>query len=127
MRHGKQAAVMTVTELQDILANQAMNNSYYFADYMMKYKSVPCLVLDDWGKERTTQAGLDYMFQLIDYRYRNGMQTIVTTNALNMRGLMNQWNADKIEPIVSRILENGEWVTMRNADNYRLSSNSIVK
>lgn len=98
-----------------------------FFGLMRKYKDVSCLVLDDWGKERTTQAGLDYMFQLIDYRYRNGMQTIVTTNALNMRGLMNQWNADKIEPIVSRILENGEWVTMRNADNYRLSSNSIVK
>ena len=126
MKNGQNVIFRTVPELLDELRRAAQEHTDFFG-LMQKYKDVSCLVLDDWGKERTTQAGLDYMFQLIDYRYRNGMQTIVTTNALNMRGLMNQWNADKIEPIVSRILENGEWVTMRNADNYRLSSNSIVK
>ena len=126
MKNGRNAIFRTVPELLDELRRAAQEHADFFG-LMQKYKDVSCLVLDDWGKEKTTQAGLDYMFQLIDYRYRHGMQTIVTTNALNMRGLMNQWNADKIEPIVSRILENGEWVTMRNADNYRLSSNSIVK
>ena len=121
MRHGKQAAVMTVTELQDLLANQAMNNSCYFADYMMKYKRVPCLVLDDWGKERTTEARLSYLFEIIDYRYKHGLQTIVTTNALDMEGLKNKYNADAIEPMVSRLLENGAWVTIREAANYRLA------
>ena len=124
MRHGKQAAVMTVTELQDLLANQAMNNSYYFADYMMKYKSVPCLVLDDWGKERTTEARLSYLFEIIDYRYKHGLQTIATTNALDMEGLKNKYNAETIEPMVSRLLENGAWVTIREAANHRLAAPS---
>ncbi len=121
MRHGKQAAVMTVTELQDLLANQAMNNSCYFADYIMKYKRVPCLVLDDWGKERTTEARLSYLFEIIDYRYKHGLQTIATTNALDMEGLKNKYNADAIEPMVSRLLENGVWVTIREAANHRLA------
>ena len=124
MRHGKQAAVMTVTELQDILANQAMNNSCYFADYMMNYKSVPCLVLDDWGKERTTEARLSYLFEIIDYRYKHGLQTIATTNALDMEGLKNKYNAETIEPMVSRLLENGAWVTIREAANHRLAAPS---
>lgn len=124
MRHGKQAAVMTVTELQDLLANQAMNNSCYFADYMMKYKRVPCLVLDDWGKERTTEARLSYLFEIIDYRYKHGLQTIATTNALDMEGLKNKYNAETIEPMVSRLLENGAWVTIREAANYRLAMSS---
>ena len=86
----------------------------------MKYKRVPCLVLDDWGKEKTTEARLDYLFQIIDYRYRNGLQTILTTNAFNMEGLKKRWNADMIEPLVSRILENGAWVTIHASENFRL-------
>ena len=33
--------------------------------------------------------------------------------------LKNPWNAGSIEPIVSRILEMGDWVKI-NAGNYRL-------
>jgi DNA replication protein DnaC len=81
-------------------------------------------VLDDLGKERTSEARLDYLYQIIDYRYRHGLQTVVTTNALDMEGLKNKWNSDSIEPIVSRLLENGAWVTIRSAKNYRTNKPS---
>ena len=83
-------------------------------------------MLDDLGKEKTTDKGLEYLYQIIDYRYKHGKQTIVTTNALDIGGLMNQWNADKIEPLVSRILDNGTWVTIRNAENHRMKSREEV-
>ena len=37
-----------------------------------------------------------------------------------MVGLEHRDYAGKIEPIVSRLLENGDWVTIREAENYRL-------
>ena len=120
MRGGKQAIFRSVPELLDEMREAARLRVDFF-NTRQKFQEVPCLVLDDWGKEKTTQAGMDYLYQIIDYRYKHGLQTIVTTNAVNMSGLMNEWNADKIEPLVSRILENGEWVTIRNAVNHRLT------
>ena len=120
MRGGKQAIFRSVPELLDEMREAARLRVDFFS-IRQKFQEVPCLVLDDWGKEKTTQAGMDYLYQIIDYRYKHGLQTIVTTNAVNMGVLMNEWNADKIEPLVSRILENGEWVTIRNAKNHRLT------
>ena len=120
MRGGKQALFRTVPELLDELRRADWEHTDFYS-LRQKFCDVPCLVLDDFGKEKSTEKGLEYLYQIIDYRYRHGMQTIVTTNAQDMRGLMNRANADKIEPLVSRILENGEWVTIREAENHRLA------
>ena len=119
MRAGRKAIVQNVPEMLDEICHARQENNDPFG-LMMKYKSIPCLVLDDWGKERTSDARLDYLYQIIDYRYRYGLQTIVTTNALDMEGLKNKFNADKIEPLVSRLLENGTWVTIHSAKNRRM-------
>ena len=57
-----------------------------------------------------TEKGMEYLYQIIDYRYRKGLQTVITTNGLK----------GDVEPLVSRILENGEWVSLQNAENHRL-------
>ena len=121
MKNGQQAIFKSLPELLDQICFAYQNNTDPYG-FMLKFKTVPCLVLDDWGKEKTTDARLDYLFQIVDYRYRNGLQTIITTNAFNMEGLRNRWNADKIEPLVSRILENGQWVTIYTSENYRLKN-----
>ena len=119
MKNGHQAIFKSLPELLDEICYAHQNNNDP-GGLMIKYKNVPCLVLDDWGKEKTTDARMDYLFQIIDYRYRNGLQTVLTTNAFNADGLKNRWNADKIEPLVSRILENGQWVTIYSSENHRL-------
>ena len=119
MRAGHQAIAQNLPEMLDEICRAHKEQTDPFG-LMIKYKSVPCLVLDDWGKERTSDARLDYLYQIIDYRYRHGLQTIVTTNALDMEGLKNKFNADKIEPLVSRLLENGTWVTIHSAKNRRM-------
>lgn len=118
VKSGRQAIVKNVPEMLDELRQAARGNNDFFFD-LQKYKDVPCLVLDDLGKERTTKAGLDYLYQIIDYRYRYNRQTIITTNALAPEGLYNPWNVDVMKPIISRILEKGEWVTITDADDYR--------
>ena len=118
MKNGQQAIFKVVPELLDELRQSAMERHDFFG-LLQKYKDVPCLVLDDLGKEKTTQAGLDYLYQILDFRYRHNLQTIITTNALAPEGLYNQWNVDVIEPLISRILEKGEWVTIADAKDYR--------
>lgn len=123
IRAGRQALFMSVPEMLDGL-RQTLREHGDFYGVMRRLKDVPCLVLDDLGKEKTTQAGLDYLYQIIDYRYRNGKQTVITTNALTMAELKNPYNADKVEPLISRVLENGDWVTIQSAENYRLRKHS---
>lgn len=41
----------------------------------------PLLVLDDWGKQKTTEWAEQQLFRLVDERLRNQRRTIVTTNA----------------------------------------------
>ena len=36
---------------------------------------------DDLGKERTTDFGLDALYDIVDYRYRHELQTIITINS----------------------------------------------
>ena len=119
MKSGQQAIVKSVPDLMDELISANRNNTDPFG-VMMKYKSVPCLVLDDLGKQTNTEAVWKYLYQIVNYRYQYGLQTIVTTNAYNMEGLVRKWNEDKVEPVMSRILENGDWVTISTAENYRV-------
>ncbi len=83
-----------------------------------------CLIWDDSSKERTTEAGLDYLYQIIDYRYRHELQTIVITNALNSEELSYLSNNDFVVPMVSRLLERGEWVVIEDANDYRIMKNN---
>lgn len=41
---------------------------------------VPCLVLDDFGTERITPWVCEQLFTLVDHRYKEKLQTIVTAN-----------------------------------------------
>ena len=43
-------------------------------------KSVDVLLLDDLGKERSTDWAQEVLFQLFDWRYANRLPTVVTTN-----------------------------------------------
>ena len=70
-----------------------------------------------------TEKGMEYLYHIIDYRYRFGKQTIVTTNALNPAEL---GDVNKIEPLVSRLLENGDWVSLKETENYRLKAEPEV-
>ena len=119
MKSGRNAIFMTVPDLLDELARADWEHDDFFG-LRQKFRDVPCLVLDDLGKEKSTPKKLEYLYQIINYRYNHGLQTIITTNAYDMNELVNNDNAKVIEPLVSRVLQNGEWVTIREAENHRL-------
>ena len=121
MKKGRRARVITACEMLDEICQANRDNTDPFGT-VLKYKSVPVLVIDDWDKARMTEARFDYLYQIINDRYTKGLQTIVTTNAYDMVGLEHRFYAGKIEPIMSRLLENGDWVMITETENYRLKS-----
>lgn len=120
MKKGEQAVFRLTSAMLDEIRETAWKNYAEYFDLMKKFKTVPCLVLDDLGKEKNSQAGMDYLHQIIDYRYCNGLQTIITTQAACFDDLCQSRGIDFVAPIISRVLETGIWVTITNADEYRL-------
>lgn len=116
---GKTALFRTAPELLDELARADWEHTDFFG-LRQKFYDTDCLVIDDLGKEKLTPKKIEYLYQIIDYRYRHGRQTIATTNAQNMAELVSEYNADVIEPIISRILSNGDLAVITETENYRL-------
>ena len=49
-------------------------------EYISRLCRYPLLILDDFGMERSTEYGLEQVFNVIDSRYRSGKPLTVTTN-----------------------------------------------
>lgn len=120
MKHGRQAIFRLVNELLDELRDANTDSGDKYSSLMHTLKEVPCLVLDDFSKERITKAGSDYLYQIIDSRYRKEQQTVITTNAQTIEELENPQNAEYITPMVSRLMGRGTWVRISQAEDYRV-------
>ncbi|WP_290458514.1 hypothetical protein [Ileibacterium valens] len=48
-------------------------------EILSKFQKVECLFLDDFLKTKPTDRALDIAFELLDYRYRNGLITLITS------------------------------------------------
>ncbi|WP_154826372.1 ATP-binding protein [Clostridium butyricum] len=55
-----------------------------------KFKDSKLLILDDLGTEQVTEWSRNKIYEIIDYRYRNKLSTIITTN-LNMDEITNKY------------------------------------
>ena len=121
MEQGRQAMFRLVSTVLDEIQT-AIGNKGDYDGLMRQIKTVPCLVLDDLGHENITAARSSYLHQIIDYRYSEHLQTIVTTNARNIEELGRLIGADFVAPIVSRLLERGRWVTINNAEDFRVKN-----
>lgn len=51
-----------------------------YSSDLSRYRNVRVLCLDDMGKERPNEFAMEQIYRLIDYRWRERKQTIVTTN-----------------------------------------------
>lgn len=46
----------------------------------IRYKSIPCLIIDDLGVEKTSDWTKQTLFDIINHRYNENLQTIITSN-----------------------------------------------
>ena len=120
MEQGRQAIFRLVSAMLDEIQAAIRDNGDYDG-LMRQFKTAPCLVLDDLGHENMTAARASYLHQIIDSRYGEDLQTIVTTNARNPEELC-AWSGEAfIAPIISRLMGKGSWVTIAKAQDRRLT------
>ena len=118
MEQGRQAIFRLVSAMLDEIQSAIRDNGDYDG-LMRQFKTAPCLVLDDLGHENMTAARASYLHQIIDYRYCENLQTIVTTNARTPEELC-AWSGEAfIAPIISRLMGRGTWVTIAKAQDRR--------
>jgi len=77
----KKKLFITVPELLlEIRGSFQSDAEYSEMEILNKYSTVPLLVLDDLGSEKASEYTLTTLYILIDRRYREEMDTIITTN-----------------------------------------------
>ena len=126
MEHGRQAIFRLVSAMLDEIQAVIKENGDYDG-LMKKFITVPCLILDDLGHENLTRARAGYLHRIIDERYTNDLQTIVTTNARSVEELCAWSNgeADYITPIISRLEKHGNWISIQNAEDFRMKKREV--
>lgn len=73
--------VVLFSSVPDFLADlRASFNTKTTAEVMKAALEVPCLILDDLGAERMTLWVGEQLFCLLNHRYNEGLQTIITSN-----------------------------------------------
>lgn len=80
-----------------------LQNSKERNEFIEDLVSFDLLILDDLGVERSTDYGLEQLFNLVDARYKTNKPLIVTTN-LSMKEMMRTENI-ALKRIYDRVLE----------------------
>lgn len=90
-------------------------------DILETYSTVSLLIIDDLGKERTSEWSLEKLFSIVNTRYENNLPIVATTN-YNMQTLIEKLtankNSDVAESIVSRLHEMCKGIYL-NAPDHR--------
>lgn len=61
------------------LVREAGVDWYSEKEALKKYQQIECLFIDDFLKTKPNDRALDIAFELLDYRYRNNMLTLLTS------------------------------------------------
>lgn len=80
-------------------------------------QSVHCLALDDIGAQKQTQWAEEFLFTVLDHRYRHRLPTIITTNCTAIDG-ENSLSTVLGERATDRLLERNVFVRVK-ATSYR--------
>ena len=118
LRQNRLGVFWTAGELLDELKRTNFEGGH--SEFMAELAKFPCLVIDDFCLRVPTEPYGSQMFQIICDRCTNGLQTIITANVLSPHEFSNVLNALWAVPMLSRILENGQWVALRDVEDYRL-------
>lgn len=84
------------------------------------YEKVDLLVIDDLGKEKPSEWGLEKLFTIINSRYENNLPVIITTN-YDQNSLINRLSIngeiETVNSIISRLYEMCYLVKINDIDH----------
>ena len=118
LRQGIQGVFWTAGEILDELKRTNFEGGH--SEFTAELKKFPCLVIDDFCLRVPTEPYGSQLFQIIDERCANDLQTIITANVLTTEEFSNAINASWAMPMISRMLEKGSWTVLGNVKDYRL-------
>lgn len=94
--------------LAEIRNSYDLDNNASEMEIIKLYKNVELLVIDDLGKEKPSEWGLEKLFTIINSRYENNLPIIITTN-YNQNTLIERLSLngeiDTAKSIISRLYE----------------------
>ena len=84
------------------------------------YEKVDLLIIDDLGKEKPSEWGLEKLFTIINSRYENNLPVIITTN-YDQNSLINRLSIngeiETVKSIISRLYEMCYLVKIEDRDH----------
>lgn len=100
-----------ITSLLGRLKNSYTGEGDNESEIMNKYCNCALLVIDDLGKEKTTEWVQEKLYAIINHRYEHYKKTIITTND-NFRTLEGKLG----EAVVSRLIEMCDGYKLEGSD-----------
>lgn len=100
-----------LASLKQLLDLQANTEQESYSARMTTIKRAPVLILDDLGAESASAWSDAVLFEILDYRYRNRLPTMIVTNCA----------LDEFDPRITSRLQDTDFVTVveNRAPDYR--------
>jgi DNA replication protein DnaC len=97
--------------LRQAMDLQANTEQESYSGRMKVFRSAPVLILDDLGAETGSAWSDGVLFEILDYRYRNRLPTMIATNV----------NPDDFDPRIASRMQDAEFCTVieNAAPDYR--------
>lgn len=124
LKDGRTAILKNVPALMDRFKLHFDDRKQYF-ELLHCVFDADLLVLDDMGAEKQSQWCDEMLFKIIDARYLEDRQTVITTNYPTPNALVKYMGANG-QRIVSRLLEMGAWVTI-DAPDWRTAKAAALR
>lgn len=110
----------TLIQLLDYIKNTYKDSDMSDKEYLNLYSSVDLLIIDDLGKEKTTEWVLEKLFLIVNNRYNNYLPIVITTNynrnQLRERLCVNK-NYSMVDSIISRLYEMCGGIEIKDEDH----------
>ena len=114
--------------LAEIRDSYNANNNISEIEIMKLYEKVELLIIDDLGKEKPSEWGLEKIFTIINNRYENNLPVIITTN-YNQKSLIERLSLngeiETVKSIISRLYEMCYLVKIDDVD-HRIKTKKLV-
>lgn len=108
----------SLTQAREI---EASTEQETFSGRKKLFKTAPVLILDDLGAETARDWTEAVLFEILDYRYRNQLSTVVVTNLM-----LPELTSDELDPRITSRLQDTSLCTVveTRAQDYRLRPKS---
>ena len=106
--------------LAELKNSYKIDNSISEMEIIKLYENVVLLIIDDLGKEKPSEWGLEKLFTIINSRYENNLPVIITTN-YNQNSLVERLSLngeiETAKSIISRLYEMCYLVKIEDIDH----------